>query len=206
MTGESKFIRAPDFAGATGAVALHDLIAALWIAWLAYWFAAARNVKRARWRETGVSRAFHIVLLLLCGGLLAGRPWLPPALTTRFVPQGRLLPVFGTLAVAAGLAFAVWARRHLGRNWSGIVTVKEDHTLIRSGPYRFVRHPIYSGLLLALLGTAAAIGEVRGVLAVACALAGFLRKIRIEERMMSRIFAEYRQYSEETAALIPFLY
>jgi protein-S-isoprenylcysteine O-methyltransferase Ste14 len=202
MTDEPKFIRAPDFAMAPADVALGDLIAALWIAWLAYWLVAARDVKRARWRETGVSRALYIVPLLLCGVLLAGRPWLPPALTTRFVPPGPLLPVFGTLAVTAGLAFAVWARRHLGRNWSGIVTVKEDHTLIRSGPYRFVRHPIYSGLLLALVGTAAAIGEVRGVLAVACALVGFLRKIRIEEREMYRTFAE----SEETAALIPFLY
>lgn len=183
-----------------------NLIPAMWLAWLVYWLVAARDVKPARWRETGASRALHVVLLLLCGGLLAGGHLLPPVLTTRFASRGRLLPILGTFAVAAGLAFAVWARRHLGRNWSGTITVKEDHTLIRSGPYRFVRHPIYSGLLLALVGTATAIGEVRGLLAVACVVVGFLRKIRLEEQKMSQTFAEYRQYRQKTAVLIPLLF
>jgi protein-S-isoprenylcysteine O-methyltransferase Ste14 len=182
------------------------LIPAMWIAWLVYWLAAARDAKPARWHESAASRALHVVPVTLCFVLLAAGHRLPPVLTLRFAPPGHLLPFGGALATALGLVFAVWARRHLGRNWSGIVTVKEDHTLIRSGPYRFVRHPIYSGLLLALLGTAAAIGEVRGVLAVLCALAGFLRKIRIEEQQMSQTFVEYRRYREETAALIPFLY
>jgi protein-S-isoprenylcysteine O-methyltransferase Ste14 len=185
---------------------IREAIPAMWIAWLAYWLAVARDVKRTRWRETVTSRAIYVVPLLLCGVLLAGTRWLPPVLATRLAPPGQVAPLLGAFAVAMGLALAVWARRCLGRNWSGIVTVKEDHTLIRAGPYRFVRHPIYSGLLLALLGTASAIGEIRGVLAVLCALAGFLRKIRIEERQMSQTFAEYRQYREETVALIPFLF
>lgn len=69
----------------------------------------------------------------------------------------------GLLMVICGLAFAVWARIHLGRNWSGTVTVKEDHELIRSGPYGIVRHPIYTGLLLAIAGTAIVFGEWRAV-------------------------------------------
>jgi protein-S-isoprenylcysteine O-methyltransferase Ste14 len=187
------------------AVMLH-LIAAMWIAWLAYWLVVARDVKPTRWRETGISRALYVVPLVLCGILLAGGRFLPAVLTTRFAPPGHLLPLLGGLAVAIGIAFAVWARRHLGRNWSGTVTVKQGHKLIRSGPYRIVRHPIYSGLLLALIGTAAAVGEVRGVLAAVCALVGFLRKIHVEEQRMSETFAEYGQYRQETAALIPLFF
>jgi protein-S-isoprenylcysteine O-methyltransferase Ste14 len=108
--------------------------------------------------------------------------------------------------VAVGLGFAAWARAHLGQNWSGIVTVKEDHALVRTGPYRAVRHPIYTGLLLALTGTAMAIGEWRGVLAVICALIGLLRKIQVEEKRMSENFPEYSRYRQQTAALIPLLY
>ena len=90
--------------------------------------------------------------------------------------------------VAAGLAFAVWARVYLGRNWSGTVTVKQDHELIRSGPYGFVRHPIYTGLLLAMLGTAIAIGEWRGLVAFALFTIGFLLKLRSRRTLHERNF------------------
>jgi protein-S-isoprenylcysteine O-methyltransferase Ste14 len=94
---------------------------------------------------------------------------------------------------------------HLGRNWSATVTVKESHTLIRTGPYRYVRHPIYSGILLALLGTAVAIGERRGFVAVAVALVGIAWKASVEERRMRETFPEYAQYRRKTAALVPFV-
>ena len=77
---------------------------------------------------------------------------------------------------------------------------------MRTGPYRVVRHPIYSDLLVALIGTAAAIGECRGIFAVSCALIGFLWKIQVEEKRMSEHFPEYSQYRRQTAALIPLLY
>jgi protein-S-isoprenylcysteine O-methyltransferase Ste14 len=112
----------------------------------------------------------------------------------------------GTLLVAAGLGLTAWARWCLGRNWSGIITLKQDHALVRTGPYRVIRHPIYTGLLLALIGTASAIGKWRGVLAVACALIGFLWKIRVEEERMRQTFPEYEQYRKRTAALIPLVY
>jgi protein-S-isoprenylcysteine O-methyltransferase Ste14 len=108
--------------------------------------------------------------------------------------------------LAAGLAFAVWARRHLGRNWSAHVVVKEDHALIRSGPYRHLRHPIYTGILLAFLGMVLVIGELRGLLAMGCVLLSFAIKSRQEEKRMSETFPEYEQYRRETAALIPFVY
>jgi len=110
------------------------------------------------------------------------------------------------LLVAAGLGFSVWARVHLGRNWSAEVVVKQDHALIRSGPYRHLRHPIYSGMLLAFLGMALAFGEWRGLLALALVFASFARKSRMEERFMRETFPEYAEYQRETRALIPFVY
>jgi protein-S-isoprenylcysteine O-methyltransferase Ste14 len=182
------------------------LIPALWIGWAAYWLIAARHTKRARWRESAGAQALYTIPLILCYVLLAA-PRIPPSmLMTRFVPSGCLLPSLGTLLVAAGLGLAVWARRHLGREWSGMVTLKQEHALIQTGPYRTLRHPIYTGLLLGVIGTAAAIGEWRGLLAVAGALIGFLRKINVEEDLMRRTFPEYEQYCKRTAALIPRLY
>jgi protein-S-isoprenylcysteine O-methyltransferase Ste14 len=135
--------------------------------------------------------------------LLAPR-WLPASLTHRFVPAGPGPAFFGTALVLAGLVFSVWARWHLGRNWSGIVTVKQGHTLIRSGPYRFVRHPIYTGLLLALAGTALAIGAAYGFIATALIFIGFVVKLEAEEARMRETFpAEYADYCRRTARLIP---
>jgi protein-S-isoprenylcysteine O-methyltransferase Ste14 len=112
----------------------------------------------------------------------------------------------GLIMLAAGIAFAVWARHDLGRNWSGTVTVKQNHELIRSGPYRLVRHPIYTGLLLAILGTAIAFGEWRGLLAFGLLTGSLLLKLRIEERFMSESFPkEYARYRAEVPALIPFI-
>src|SRR5262245_41187922 len=89
-----------------------------------------------------------------------------------------------------GVAFAIWAREHLGRMWSGMVTLKEDHRLIRSGPYRVVRHPIYTGLLFGLFGVALIRGNLAALLAIALFAAGFARKIVLEERMLSEHFGE----------------
>jgi protein-S-isoprenylcysteine O-methyltransferase Ste14 len=188
------------------AVSLRFLIPAMWLAWAVFWIVAARHTKPARWRESISSWTLHVLPLLACAVLFAAPCWLPPILSERVVPTGRPLPLLGAVIVAAGLGFTAWARAHLGRNWSGIVTVKENHALVRTGPYRVVRHPIYTGLLLALIGTAAAIGEWRGVLAVIFALIGFLWKIRVEEKRMRENFPEYSQYRRQTAALIPLLY
>jgi protein-S-isoprenylcysteine O-methyltransferase Ste14 len=105
------------------------------------------------------------------------------------------------------VAFAIWARFYLGRNWSGTVTVKQDHKLIRTGPYAVVRHPIYAGFGLAILGTAIAIGEVRGLAATVTALIGMALKSRLEEEFMTEQFgAEYVQYKKDVKAMIPFIW
>jgi protein-S-isoprenylcysteine O-methyltransferase Ste14 len=108
--------------------------------------------------------------------------------------------------LALGLGFAVWARVHLGRNWSNTVTLKRDHDLVRGGPYRLARHPIYTGALVAVLGTAIARGEWRGLLASAIVFAALWRKLGIEEKLLEEVFGDkYRSYRREVRALIPFV-
>jgi len=109
----------------------------------------------------------------------------------------------GGAVTAAGLGFSVWARVHLGVYWSGNVTLKEGHRLIRSGPYRLVRHPIYTGILFGMLGSAIAKDQVLGLLAVAVTVVSFVRKLRIEEKWLTEEFGEeYLQYRREVRALL----
>jgi protein-S-isoprenylcysteine O-methyltransferase Ste14 len=180
--------------------------AILWLTWLAYWFVAALNVKRTQRRENFGSLLLNRAPLVIGALLLAFERQPLHWLSARFLPLSQAFYWIGLFMLAAGLAFAVWARRYLGRNWSGIVTVKQDHELIRSGPYALVRHPIYTGLLLAILGTAVAIGEWRGLIAFVLITAGFVVKLRSEERFMSETFGEqYARYRAEVPALIPFI-
>jgi protein-S-isoprenylcysteine O-methyltransferase Ste14 len=180
------------------------LIPGLWIAWLLYWTAAAFAAKPVRRRETIGSRLSHGVPLFLGIALLA----MPPhASAARFLPRSATGFWIGAALVAGGLLFSVAARRSLGGNWSGTVTLKQDHTFTRDGPYRFVRHPIYTGILLAVLGSAIALGEWRALLALALILAAFLRKIPIEERFLRDQFGDdYTRYRREVAALVPFVW
>ncbi len=112
--------------------------------------------------------------------------------------------MLGLLLIVAGVLFACWARYILGSNWSSEVQLKQDHELIERGPYRYVRHPIYSGLLLALLGTVVLLGEWRALLALAIIAASFWRKLRLEERWLREHFGPaYVDYMQRVKALIP---
>ena len=181
-------------------------LAALWLGWLAYWLVAARNVKVASRREALATFLLNRIFVII-GALLLIVPRQPLHwLNERFVPSTLAMYWLGFLIVAGGLTFAVWARVHLGRNWSTTVTLKQDHELIRTGPYGVVRHPIYTGLLLALLGTAVAIGEWRGLMAFVSFTLGLLIKIKAEERFMNETFGErYARYRCVVPALIPFI-
>jgi protein-S-isoprenylcysteine O-methyltransferase Ste14 len=181
-------------------------VAALWIAWLAYWMIISGNVKPTRWREPLRSQLLYRVPVLIAAVLLLSGNVGSGFLTGQFLPQTPLIGWLGTLMVAMGIALMVWARRCLGSNWSSVVTLKEDHTLVRSGPYRTIRHPIYAGLLLAIAGTVVALGAWRDLIALGFALFGLLYKARVEEKRMQETFADYEPYRRETAALIPFIY
>jgi protein-S-isoprenylcysteine O-methyltransferase Ste14 len=182
------------------------VILAMWAAWALYWLISARNVKSARRRESPRSRLAHVVPLSLGGVLIAWHARIPwPWLAARLWPRSFTVYCIGVAMLAAGLAFAVWARVHLGRNWSGTVTIKEGHELIRSGPYAWVRHPIYTGLLTAVLGTAVASGSVHAALGFLIIVAALLRKVRIEEAFLGETFPdEYQRYRAQVPALIPF--
>ena len=176
----------------------------LWIAWLIYWCAAAFTAKATRRQESVASRLIHLVPFLLGIGLLLSPRLAPGWLNTRFLPWGFGWYLTGFILVVAGLGFSALARVWLGGNWSGTVTLKQDHQLIRRGPYRWVRHPIYTGILLALLGSAIALGEWRGLLAVGLVTISFLRKIIVEERFLTEQFgAAYTRYKAEVPALLP---
>jgi len=128
-------------------------------------------------------------------------------LAHRFLPHSNLVGATGLLLTFLGVAFAIWARLQLGGNWSGTVTVKHDHTLIRQGPYAVVRHPIYSGFLLGTLGVALIVGEYRCLLGVLVLFVGFLLKSRMEEHFMQEQFGgDYLTYQQQVKALIPFVY
>jgi protein-S-isoprenylcysteine O-methyltransferase Ste14 len=179
-------------------------ITGLWIAWLLYWVVAAIGAKAIRRREELTSRLSHLVPLVLGLALLLPRHSSVPWLTVRILPSSVVWFWIGFVLVALGLGFAVAARVCLGGNWSGVVTLKQDHELIRSGPYRWVRHPIYAGLLVALLGSVIALGEVRGLIALALFTLAFLRRIAGEERLLAEEFgAAYRQYRREVPRLLP---
>ena len=179
-------------------------IAGLWLGWAAFWIVAAVGAKASARREPMRSRLLHLVPLALAVLLLWGPAIGPAWLQARVVAAARWPLWTGAALVAAGLLFTVWARVHLGRNWSGIVTLKHDHELVTSGPYAIVRHPIYSGLLLAFIGSAIANGEWRGLVAVVVVAAALWRKLRLEERWMGEQFGTaYERYRRRVSALVP---
>jgi protein-S-isoprenylcysteine O-methyltransferase Ste14 len=181
-------------------------VGVIWLVWLIYWFVASGSSKPAQWIETRASRAAHVVPLVIAAALVGLPQFVPHVLHGRLLPWSPARSWAGVAVLAAGLAFSVWARLHIGRNWSGMVTVKEGHELVRTGPYRYVRHPIYTGIILGFLGTTIAIAQWRSLIALVLAVASLVRKLRLEERRMSETFPEYEAYRRETAALFPFIY
>ncbi len=178
----------------------------VWIAFLLYWQIKAVNTKTTQRLEPVASRILRVFVFLIAIVLLS---------TTRIPLRGlylQLWPVgfwpfwLGAALMITGLLFAVWAREHLGRNWSRSVTIKQDHELITSGPYAVVRHPIYTGILTGFLGTAIALSQVRGFIAFVLIFLVFWIKLRMEEQWMRSQFGEtYATYAHRTAALVPYL-
>ncbi len=175
-----------------------------WIIFWIYWLAAAFGRKKTKRSESGLDRLSYTLPLLAAFALLAWpaahRGWLGYP----FVPISAATEWFGAAVTVAGLLLAVWARRNLGGNWSAMVTLKEGHELIRSGPYRRIRHPIYTGILLAFFGTAIGIGRVAGLLALAIVWLSFWVKARREESFLAQEFgAQFAAHRERTGMFLP---
>lgn len=180
------------------------LTGGIWIAFVYYWSAAAKNATPAESGESRASRAVHTRLLNAALLLL----FLPlPGLRARFLPGGVLIVACGLALQVLGFALAAWARRHLGRNWSGPIAIAAGHDLVRSGPYRLVRHPIYSAMFAMFGGSALVSGELHALLAIALLGIAYWRKIRLEERALgARFGVGYEDYRRATWALIPGLF
>jgi len=179
--------------------------AILWIAFISYWSAAAAGAAPTQSSESAGSRRTHVRLMnaaLLLLFFAFGTP-----LGRRFLPDSVLLVALGlALQVGAG-ALGAWARRHLGRNWSGAITVAQDHQLVRSGPYRVIRHPIYTAMIGMFVGSAVAIGEWHSLIGVALIVLAYARKIPLEEESLRGVFGpEYDDYRKKSWAIIPGLF
>jgi len=178
----------------------------VWIAFLLYWQIKAIDTKATKRLEPASSRILRVLIFLVAIVLLS---------TTRIPLRWLYLPLWpqgigpfwlGAALTLAGILFAVWAREHLGRNWSRSVTIKQGHELIVTGPYAVVRHPIYTGILAGFLGMAIAISQVRGFIAFALIFLAFWLKLSMEEQWMRSQFGEtYAVYARHTAALVPYL-
>src|SRR5580692_10948005 len=156
----------------------------VWISFFLYWQIKAANTK-STWRlEPAASRILRVFIFLIAIILLLTTRIPLPWLYLQLWPVGLWPFWLGAVVTIAGLLFAIWAREHLGSNWSRSVTIKQDHELITTGPYALVRHPIYTGILTGFLGTAIALSQVRGVICFAIVFFVFWAKLSMEEEWM----------------------
>jgi protein-S-isoprenylcysteine O-methyltransferase Ste14 len=181
-----------------------NMVTALWIIFCVYWTVSAMRVKRTRRTESSALRV-ATVAVLGCGAVLVfSRATNFGILSRRFIPDEALIKAIAVALVACGISIAIWARRHLGEFWSARVTLKEDHQLIQTGPYARVRHPIYSGLLLAMIGTGLFVGEWRAVLGVFLIFVShWLKALREEKLLVSQFGSTYEDYRRRTGSLVP---
>jgi protein-S-isoprenylcysteine O-methyltransferase Ste14 len=175
-----------------------------WVIFLVVWFIAAFKTRASQKTESSPSR-IAVMLLMVSGYYCLFVRSLPIALLhKRFVPSAESVVIAGGVLTWLGIGLCLWARFHLAENWSARVTIKVGHELIRTGPYTYFRHPIYSGLLLAAIGTAIAFGEIKGLLGVCFILTGFLIKAKKEENMLIAQFgSSFEEHRRHTGFLLP---
>ena len=177
-----------------------------WEAFALVWLVGATYTKPTL-RAMGAGVRAASLAILLVGFFLMASDWVPGWLLTRPLPVSPALQAGGVALTVIGCSFAIWARLALGRNWSGNPTVKAGHELVVSGPYALTRHPIYTGMLAAVIGMALADPRWRCMLGVVLITLALLVKIRQEERLMMETFPEtYPAYRRRVRALIPGLF
>jgi protein-S-isoprenylcysteine O-methyltransferase Ste14 len=179
------------------------LVAAIWLIFLAIWLVAAFGAKKS---TTGAVRqvAMRAVIIVAITLLIRSNPGTANA-GLRLSSTHPILGAFGVLLCALGIAFAIWARVHIGKNWGMPMSIKVDPDLVTSGPYAFVRHPIYGGVLVAMLGTALAL-TLSWLAVLAVFAAYFIVAATREERVMAQRFpTQYPDYRRRTKMLLPFV-
>jgi protein-S-isoprenylcysteine O-methyltransferase Ste14 len=179
-------------------------VAGCWGVAVVFWLLSAFSVKRIKERQPLPHRLLYLALVAGAAVLLNGSARLIPWNRT-FLPHTLATGVVADVLALVGLFIAVWARATLGGNWSARVTLKENHELIQRGPYRVVRHPIYSGLLLMIVGTVLLAGQVGGLVALVICFGGFWVKLRQEEALLTKHLPGYAEYMRRTKALVPFI-
>jgi protein-S-isoprenylcysteine O-methyltransferase Ste14 len=184
---------------------VRDRIAALLVVLgLFYGLLAVVGSKQTKRRESLFSRLPHVAAMIAAFVLLFGRPLRLGPLSYRFLPNSQTTAWAGALLTACGVAVAIWARVCLGANWSANVKIRANHTLVRTGPYARLRHPVYSGVLLAISGTALAEEEWRGLLALAAALTAFSIKAKREEAFLRGEFgSEFVEHARYAGFFLP---
>jgi len=171
-------------------------------------YLASRSVldETIGYRESGWRRLGYVIPILVGGYLVFKGDRLSDPLDLRVIPHVDALAWTGVVLCIAGLAFCIWARFTLGRNWSGVVTLKGGHELIMRGPYAVVRHPIYTGLLTMFVATVIVLGHVAGIIALPLVFVSIWIKLRHEEKLMLQKFPDqYAAYQRRVKRLIPFI-
>ena len=175
-----------------------------WLAFLAYWLLSSFRVNRMQRTEPKGQKWLRILAMAASFWLLYGNDWRFGALNLRILPYRPWIPQLGAALTAIGVAFAIWARYHLGKYWSASVALREGHQLIRTGPYARIRHPIYTGMLLAVFGTALAESRYRALVAFVIVLLGLAWKAKSEEALLASQFgAEFEEHRRHTGFLLP---
>ncbi len=182
-----------------------SIIIVCWITFLSYWLISAFGQKATAKGQSLLSALAHRIPVGLGWWMLA-YPGLPPPMNRVLIPHTDSARIIGVVICVFGLYVTIWARRTLAGNWSSDVTFKQGHELVKTGPYRFVRHPIYTGLLVMCLGSAIEIGLLRCWLAIVVVGIGFWIKLGQEERLMLQSFPDdYPAYRKQVKALVPFV-
>jgi protein-S-isoprenylcysteine O-methyltransferase Ste14 len=176
----------------------------LWILFALYWLVSALKRKKTKQRESIVHRMAYILPMIGVFYVLYNPRLHIGWLVTYFLPNTGQVQWAGVAVMVFGLGIACWARVHLGTNWSGVVTLKEGHELIRTGPYRNIRHPIYTGILIGFLGYAIVGGQVRGLVAMAVVWFSFFVKARHEEKFLAQEFGpKFEEHTQHTGMFLP---
>jgi len=188
----------------TSLISPANATAAMWLVWLAGWWIGALRSAPTITRESLASRLGYGIFNVIGVALLFFNAVRGGAFSGAIYPGSLAVAWLGVILIGIGLAYTIWARLHLGNMWSAVVTVKAEHRIVRTGPYTITRHPIYTGLLLALLGTVLVRNTVTALIGYVLIATGLVLKVRREERMLIDHFgADYQAYQQEVPRLMP---